>query len=105
MYYAAQNAYGSETSIGFSNTWYVLAFRSKKCRDAYVLKSDRLDVRPCKRDEITGYVGRPKPFTGQFVGIERWDEQDAILFGYGPLVAGIVGIYNERDVEIADHLF
>jgi hypothetical protein len=35
-YYAETNHYGNETSVGFANTWLVLAFESKAERDAFV---------------------------------------------------------------------
>jgi len=54
-YYAADNYYGSETSVGFANTWYVLAFRSKKERDDYVSASHNLSARAIKSSEVKKY--------------------------------------------------
>lgn len=54
-YYAADNHYGSETDLGFSNTWYVIAFPSAKARDAFVSGSGRRSTRSIKASEISGY--------------------------------------------------
>ena len=38
-YFARTNAYGSDTSVGFANTFSALVFRSKTARDEYVAKN------------------------------------------------------------------
>ena len=65
MYYAANNSFGSETSIGFANTWDVLAFDTKANRDDYV-ENGNLSTRAIKRNQVTGYIYHsPEPFTTQ----------------------------------------
>jgi hypothetical protein len=66
-YYAAVNSYGSETNIGFCNTWNVLAFDSRKSRDEYVDKFSQRNrsVRAILRKEVKIYVESPKPFSGE----------------------------------------
>ena len=56
-FYAAINTYGSETDIGFSNTWGVLSFPSKKERDEFVseLKDVNISVRPILSSYIKTY--------------------------------------------------
>jgi len=58
MYYASINAYGSETSSGFANTWSVKAFSTKAERDEYVrAHALRLDVNKITRAEAVRLVG------------------------------------------------
>lgn len=64
MKFAANNTYATETSFGFANTWYVLAFRDKESRDAYVEKAKGIAVKAITRKEIPFYVDAPKPFSG-----------------------------------------
>lgn len=65
-FYAANNDYGTETSIGFSNTWAVLAFGTRQARDHYVAQSNSLAARAIKRKEVTRYINRtPAPFSGE----------------------------------------
>jgi len=54
MYYAAVNAYGSETSPGFANTWDVVAFNTKRDRDAYC-DTDNQGVVPVTRKKARIY--------------------------------------------------
>ncbi len=54
-YYAADNRYGNETSVGFANTWYVIAFPSKDKRDAFVKKSWRVSTRAIRASEVRRY--------------------------------------------------
>jgi hypothetical protein len=56
-YYAADNHYGSETDIGFANTWYVISFASKVARDAYVANSNKRSTRAIKAREVRQYGG------------------------------------------------
>jgi hypothetical protein len=65
MYYAAINQYSNETSIGFSNTWGVLAFESKEARDRYVNNVRDLATRSITRKQIKDYVSEVKPFSGE----------------------------------------
>lgn len=65
-FYAANNQYGSDTDIGFSNTWYALAFSSKNARDTYVASNRSLAARKITRKELSRYIqGVPKPFSGE----------------------------------------
>lgn len=76
MKYAANNSYGNETSTGFANTWYVLAFDSAAHRDAYIDASKSLAARPISRSQIRQYVEAPKPFSGarRAIGIAARDD-------------------------------
>lgn len=56
-FYAADNSYGSETDIGFSNTWYVIRFASKAARDELVSASTKRSTRVIKAAEINAYGG------------------------------------------------
>ena len=51
-YYAASNAYGSESSVGFSNTWQVHVFSNRQARDAWVEGRNDMATRSIKRSEI-----------------------------------------------------
>lgn len=64
-YYAVNNTYSTESSLGFTNTWFVLVFDSKTARDEYVANSPRLAARAIKRTEIGEYIEAPKPFSGK----------------------------------------
>ena len=67
-YYAATNTYASETSIGFGNTWIVLAFETRAARDAYVAAATDRATRAITRREIPEYARRDgdfQPFSGQ----------------------------------------
>ncbi len=64
MKFAANNTYATETSTGFANTWYVLAFEDQESRDAYVAKAHGLAVKAITKSEISRYVAAPKPFSG-----------------------------------------
>lgn len=70
-YFAAANSYGSESSTGFANTWFVKAFESMKDRDDWVYGTNRIDVLAIKKSEISGYIGKPKPFSGEYLAITR----------------------------------
>jgi len=56
-FYAADNSYGSETDIGFSNTWYVVSFDTKELRDAFVNKSNRCSTRSIKSVDVKRFGG------------------------------------------------
>ena len=56
-FYAAENHYGSETDLGFSNTWYVIEFISKLARDEFVSASAKRSTRAITAAEIKGYGG------------------------------------------------
>lgn len=64
-YFAVDNAYSTETSMGFSNTWMVLVFLSRKDRDDFVSNSKDLGTKAIKRSEIGEYLEKPKPFSGK----------------------------------------
>lgn len=63
MKFAANNRYATNTSTGFANTWYVLAFEDQQSRDAYVSHAQGLAVKAIAKAEISRYVPAPKPFT------------------------------------------
>ena len=74
MFYAADNSYSSETDIGFVNTWYVLAFETRRTRDEYVNTAPGMAARSIKRNEVVRYAAmggrrRPQPFTGEYWGV------------------------------------
>lgn len=71
MYYAADNLYGSDTSVGFVNTWRVLAFTDKESRDAFVEQGD-MSTRAIKRRDISRYIDNVKPFSGQAVCLDTY---------------------------------
>lgn len=66
MFYAAHNHYSTPTSIGFSNTWLVLAFDTKANRNAWVDGNDGKAARAITRKDIPKFVSRePKLFTSE----------------------------------------
>ena len=75
MFYAATNSYASSVSMGFDNTWSVLAFNSKKSRDAFVDNASDMATKAIKRDRATYYAtnycvssnktNAPRPFSGE----------------------------------------
>jgi len=66
MYYAATNSYATETSVGFYNTWGVMAFETKKERDQFVKDATDLATKAITRREVPGYINpTPKPFSGE----------------------------------------
>lgn len=77
-YYAANNSYGSETSVGFANTWGVKVFASKKDRDEFVRNGD-LSARAIKKTEIGRYLGAVKPFSGKAYMIQG----DSVVIDFG----------------------
>jgi hypothetical protein len=58
MYYAAVNAYSSETSVGFANTWGVIGFATKSARDEYVDGAKDRATRSITSKEVTKYGGK-----------------------------------------------
>ena len=76
-FFAARNQYGSDTSVGFNNTWDVLCFPSRAARDRFVDdNSSDMSVRAITKKEVTLYLtmgGQDgvKPFSGDFWAI--WD--------------------------------
>ena len=56
-YYAMDDHYGSETDSGFANTKFFRRFRSKKERDDWVFKSNRLSREVCTRQDVIKYNG------------------------------------------------
>lgn len=55
MFYAAKNHQSSETSVGFSNTWYVVGFEAKKMRDAHVANSDDMATKCINSKDVIKY--------------------------------------------------
>lgn len=92
-YYAADNGYGTNTNIGFSNTWYVLVFGSRAARDHYVDTVESRAARAITRRQVPHYAAnwhmtqnrliRPAPFTREYWGIEPME--------YGPCPPGCIG--------------
>ena len=86
-FFAATNAYATRTSIGFENTWDVLAFGSRADRDAYVASATDMATRAITRREVTRYAAnwsltrdqtnKPKPFSGEYWGIDDMTSYDA----------------------------
>lgn len=78
-YYAATNSYADDFSVGFSNTWNVMAFDSKAARDAFVASRTDAATRAIPKREVTKYASnwnnlkneynRPKPFSCEYWGI------------------------------------
>lgn len=100
MFYAAINSYSSETSIGFTNTWEVLAFESKVDRDNYVANSNDLATRSIYRHEIGRYIDRPKPFTGEFWGVDTFNVECHPDYEEPPKgLIGEVGIQDKWDTD------
>ncbi len=59
MYYAKYNLYGSDTSVGFADTWQVVSFDARAARDAWVAqRRDRRDVEPVTRADALRIAGR-----------------------------------------------
>jgi len=76
MHYSLHNHYASETDVGLANTYYVLAWRDRASRDAYVsAQTDRCSA-PVRRRDIGKYLSRPKPFSGEAFRLvaDGWDE-------------------------------
>lgn len=78
-FYAATNNHANTYSVGFANTWFVMAFGSRKARDAFVAAATDRATRAITKREITRYASnwsetrneynRPRPFTNQYWGI------------------------------------
>jgi len=52
MFYAKFNLFGSDSCVGFPNTWQVASFESRAARDAWVNQDPcRLDVAPITQRE------------------------------------------------------
>ena len=75
-YYAAENYYGSDTSVGGYNTWFVVAFTSKQARDKWVDDQEPMSARAIRRVEVTKYQTQggckePMRFTDQYWGFRN----------------------------------
>jgi hypothetical protein len=73
MYYSAHNSYASDTDLGFSNTWEVWGWDSKKSRDAYLTQCRDLASRGIKKKEIGRYLPDPRPFSGEAFRLNPMD--------------------------------
>ena len=60
MFYIVKNSYSTPTSIGFSNTWYVVGFPSRAARHAHVFECPNLATKAIRASEIRKYGGSPK---------------------------------------------
>ena len=63
-YYAATNDYADESSVGFANTWTVLAFANKRDRDRWVAAQTDLASRAIRKNDVKKYLDAPPPFSG-----------------------------------------
>lgn len=64
MFYAAINRYATEYSVGFFNTWGVIAFESKSHRDDFVKSATDLATRAITKKEVPSFITRkPRPFS------------------------------------------
>ena len=72
-YFAATNAYATESSIGFTNTWNVYAFKTKQLRNEYVNDANDLSTRAIPKRSIGQYIEAAKPFSGQRRAIDDSD--------------------------------
>lgn len=76
-YYLAINSYSTESSIGFSNTWRVLVYKTRTARDVAFDEHSGLGIKKITKKEISRYMsGRPSPFTGQRFCIFWYDEEE-----------------------------
>jgi hypothetical protein len=58
MYYAAENSYATDTSVGFANTWGAVGFPTKRMRDVYVVRATDMTTRSIKASELKRYGGK-----------------------------------------------
>lgn len=81
-YYAASNAYGSETSTGFSNTWQVHVFSNPQDRNEWVDGRNDMASRVIKRSEIPYYLSdednTPTPYSGEHRAVVPSIETDQV---------------------------
>lgn len=104
-FFSAESAHGSATSRGFSNDTIVLAFNSKRARDAYVAASSNLSCEAILFHRVTKMAanynltrntdGRPNTFRGEFWGIES--------LNYVQDWAGIGGLIGQVSVCFDGH--
>jgi hypothetical protein len=60
MYYAAKNNYANETSVGFSNKWYVIGFATKLQRDAHVQCASDMATKSISCKDVSKFGGKLK---------------------------------------------
>lgn len=97
-YYAKVNYYATESSQGFTNTWDVYVFDSKRARYEFVECDDRWGTAAIKQSEVTRVAAnwsmsrneyiKPKPFTSEYWGINDYDALDRGIDG----LVGIVSV-------------
>jgi hypothetical protein len=117
-YFSAESAHGSSTSHGFANDTIVLAFDSKSARDRYVAESPNLSCRAIRFDEVTAHAANwsmtnnkrsePRPFTGEFWGIEKWSTHPRYDMRYADVdgLIGRVGVcYRDDELHGCDRLY
>ena len=83
-YYATKNLYGSDTSVGFANTWTVLVFTDKTSRDKYIDSSNDMSVNAINKADIKKYINAAKPFSGKRRAINT-RSSDGIAPFYGTI--------------------
>lgn len=92
-FFATDNIYATESSVGFANTWRVLVFSSLSDRNLYVAKSKDIATRPIYKKEISKYfTDKPKPFSGEAFRVEPG-------FFYDPSIVGQVVISSDPSLK------
>lgn len=91
MYYAADNHYSTETNLGHSNTWFVLAFDNRKNRDAWVRQAPGRAARQITRHDIPKYIDKvPKLFSKECYALTKtFLVEGAKAAGFTLLVEGL----------------
>jgi len=102
MFYALENSYANETSRGFANTYYILAFRTRSGRDRWLRRdAATLATAAITRRDFSHYLDRPKPFTGQAYVVVDWFVDADECADYG-LVGGITTGYPHGAYSLND---
>ena len=97
-FFAKDNHYGSQTSEGFGNTYYVLAFDSKAARDAYVesRREQSIAAGPVLKKDVTTFVSStPRRYSTEYYGIADVSGRAALIDG----CIGYVEVYNDDNAE------
>lgn len=64
MFYAQYNVFGSDTDMGFANTWQVVGFATRKARDSWVAQhAGRVDVAAITKPQALTLAGRLQRMT------------------------------------------
>lgn len=75
MKYVTYNTYGSTIDEGFSSTWKVYAFRSRQDAAVFIIttSAENISVREIEKNEISAYIGKPRPFSGEALRLYPYD--------------------------------